>query len=159
VASGQWLVASKGVDSRGIGPRWNWWPMLPLALACAATATPYLFMHVPLIGLMLDRGFALVCHQRPERSFWIFPGSVAVCARCLGIYLGATLGLLCRGGTTVALRLLITATTLNLLDAATELVRLHGNWLGVRFGLGVALGAGAALLLSSSVQGVSNQLS
>ena len=76
---------------------WNSWMLLPLALVCAAMAAPYFLTHGFLaIGLALERGFALVCHQRPERSLWIFGAHVAVCSRCLGIYLGAAFGLLFR---------------------------------------------------------------
>ena len=32
-----------------------------------------------------------ICHQRPERSFFIHARQMPVCARCTGIYLGATL--------------------------------------------------------------------
>jgi uncharacterized membrane protein len=32
-----------------------------------------------------------ICHQRPERSFFVFGRQVAVCARCSGLYLGAGL--------------------------------------------------------------------
>ena len=32
---------------------------------------------------------ALICHQRPERSFHWEGAQLAVCARCTGIYLGA----------------------------------------------------------------------
>jgi uncharacterized membrane protein len=130
--------------------RWNWWVLVPLALTGAAMATPYLLTHSALIGLVLYRAFAFVCHQRPERSFWMFGGSVAICSRCLGIYLGAAIGLLLRTTRTIALRLLLAAVAINLLDAATELAGLHGNWLAVRFVLGLALGAGAALMISSS---------
>ena len=56
-------------------------------------ATPWLLAHSPVIGFALQRGFALVCHQQAERSFVLFGGSVAVCARCLGIYLGAAVGI------------------------------------------------------------------
>src|SRR5271165_4337432 len=133
--------------------RWNWWTLVPLALICAAIAAPYFVTHGSIaISLALERGFALVCHQRPERSFWIFGGGLAVCARCLGIYLGAATGLLFRISRTVAFRLLIAATALNLLDAASELAGLHGNWLGMRFALGFVLGASGALLISCSTQ-------
>jgi len=150
MASGQWLVASRNIESHGFCFRWSWWALFPLALAAAAMATPYLVTHRSVIGLALQCGFALVCHQRPERSFWIFGLPVAVCARCLGIYLGATLGLLLRTTRTIALHLLLAAAALNSLDAASELVGLHGNWIGVRFALGLALGASGALLISSS---------
>jgi len=35
---------------------------------------------------------SLVCHQRPERSFHIHGRQLAVCARCLGLYVSALVG-------------------------------------------------------------------
>jgi uncharacterized membrane protein len=153
------MAAAEMVWTRDGAPRFRgtWWTLLPLALACTAIATPYLLVHGSLIGLALERGFALVCHQRPERSFWVFGGTVAVCSRCLGIYLGAALGVLARTSRAVAVWMLIAVAALNLLDAGTEITGLHGNWLGVRLMLGLALGASATLLISSSIPGVSNQ--
>lgn len=134
-------------------PAWTWWMLVPLLLAGAALAVPYFLTHGFLtLGLALQRGFALVCHQRPERSFWLFGGSVAVCSRCLGIYLGAALGLLFRTSRTIALRLLIAAAALNLLDATSEWAGLHGNWLAVRFVLGLALGVTGAMLIAAAAQ-------
>ncbi len=118
----------------------EWWALVPLALVCAAMATPYLLTHGALIGVVFERGFAIVCHQRPERSLWIFGGSVAVCSRCLGIYLGAAIGLLFRMSRTIALRLLMAAAAINLLDAASELAGLHGNWLGSAICAGICAG-------------------
>jgi len=136
----------------------NSWMLVPLLLAGVALAVPYLLTHGFLtIGLALRRGFALVCHQRPERSFSLFGSGVAVCSRCLGIYLGAALGLLFRTSRTFALRLLIAAAALSLLDAGSELAGLHGNWLGVRFALGLGLGVSGAMMISSSMRPVSNQ--
>jgi uncharacterized membrane protein len=103
------------------------------------------------MAFALRRALALICHQRPERSFWLFGAPVAVCARCLGIYLGAARGLLLRTSRRIALQLLIAAVTLNILDGLTELTGLHGNWMMVRFVLGLALGASGALLISSSM--------
>lgn len=34
---------------------------------------------------------SLICHQRPERSFFLFGAQLPVCARCAGIYAGAAL--------------------------------------------------------------------
>jgi uncharacterized membrane protein len=131
---------------------WNWWILVPLAFAAAVVAAPFLLTHGFLaLGLALERGFAIVCHQRPERSFWMFGAEVAVCSRCLGIYLGSALGLLFRTSRRIALRLLIAAAALNFLDATTESVGLHGNWLTVRFVFGLLLGGTAVLLISSSV--------
>jgi uncharacterized membrane protein len=40
---------------------------------------------------------SLICHQRPERSFYIDAAQLPVCARCLGLYAGAALGVLISG--------------------------------------------------------------
>jgi uncharacterized membrane protein len=37
--------------------------------------------------------FAAVCHQAPDRSLQVGGGSMAVCARCTGLYLGGFAGL------------------------------------------------------------------
>ena len=132
--------------------RWKGCIFAPLALAIAAVGVPYFSTHGFLpIALALQRGFAVVCHQHPERSVWIFGAPVAVCARCLGIYLGAAIGLLFRTSRRLALRLLTIAAALNLLDVATEFAGLHGNWLGMRFVLGIALGASAGILISAAI--------
>lgn len=38
--------------------------------------------------------FDVICHQRAERSFHLFGEPLAVCHRCLGLYLGFPLGVL-----------------------------------------------------------------
>ena len=42
--------------------------------------------------------FSQVCHQIPDRSFHWAGAQMAVCHRCLGIYLGFWLGVLCWPG-------------------------------------------------------------
>jgi uncharacterized membrane protein len=37
---------------------------------------------------------AVICHQRPERSFHVDDRQYAVCARCTGLYLSAAFGAL-----------------------------------------------------------------
>lgn len=37
--------------------------------------------------------FSPVCHQNPERSFFLLDHQLAVCHRCFGLYLGLVLGL------------------------------------------------------------------
>jgi uncharacterized membrane protein len=133
--------------------RRNLYALLPFSLVLAVIGVPYLWQHgAPFAALVLSYAFSLVCHQHPERSFWLFGAPVAVCARCLGIYLGAAIGLLLRTSRRMATRLLIAAAAINLLDAFTELAGLHGNWLVVRFLLGVILGAAGALLITSSIE-------
>ena len=45
----------------------------------------------PVLGQAIYRGFSYVCHQIPERSFFIGEHQFAVCARCTGLYAGFTL--------------------------------------------------------------------
>ena len=42
----------------------------------------------PFWGLTIYRAFSYVCHQIPERSFFIAGHQFAVCARCTGLYAG-----------------------------------------------------------------------
>jgi uncharacterized membrane protein len=43
----------------------------------------------PVLAAAVYAAGALICHQRPERSFHWDGVQLAVCARCTGIYLGA----------------------------------------------------------------------
>jgi uncharacterized membrane protein len=138
------------IDMKPRLDRW-WLPTMPLALACAAIAPSYLTTHFLPLAYAIRQGFALVCHQRPERSFWMFGVPVAVCARCLGIYVGAAFGLAMRTSRDRALQFLITAAAINVLDVAAETGGLHGSWMIMRFTLGLGLGAAATLLISSSM--------
>jgi uncharacterized membrane protein len=124
--------------------------IVPVALASAAIAVPWLMGHAPEIGFALQRGFAQVCHQQAERSFILFGGSVAVCSRCLGIYLGATVGLLMRVSRRVAWRWLMAAAAMNVIDRLAEVGGLHGNWMLARFALGIGLGTAAAMFVSAA---------
>jgi uncharacterized membrane protein len=48
----------------------------------------------PHVALSIYRPFATVCHQMPDRSFFISGKQLAVCARCSGLYAGFFLMLL-----------------------------------------------------------------
>lgn len=143
MASGQWLVDRKGQIEK-------WYAIVPAMFAMVAVATPWLFSHSPALGFALQRGFSLVCHQQPERSFILFGGTVAVCARCLGIYFGAALGSLLRVSQHLAWRCLLATIALNLADWIAELTGLHGNWMFARFALGLALGMTGAMLVAAN---------
>lgn len=47
--------------------------------------------HYPHVALTIYRSFSSICHQLPERSFFIAGRPFAVCARCTGIYGGFAL--------------------------------------------------------------------
>lgn len=109
------------------------------------------------ISFALQRAFALVCHQQAERSFMLFGGTVAVCARCFGIYLGAAVGLIVRIPRQLAWRLFLGATAINAIDWLAEFTGLHGNWLFMRFMLGLTVGATGAMLVMASIVRVPTQ--
>jgi uncharacterized membrane protein len=48
----------------------------------------------PVLSSVVYSMGALVCHQRPERSFHIHGAQLPVCARCTGLYLAGALGAL-----------------------------------------------------------------
>ena len=48
----------------------------------------------PTVSALLYAAASLVCHQRPERSFHVSGAKLPVCARCLGLYLGASVGVI-----------------------------------------------------------------
>lgn len=50
--------------------------------------------HVPRVGAMTYLAGSLICHQQPARSFHSRSAQYPVCARCLGLYVGALAGVL-----------------------------------------------------------------
>ncbi|MGQ9801632.1 MAG: DUF2085 domain-containing protein [Candidatus Saccharicenans sp.] len=69
--------------------------MLLSALVLAGIfLAPYLHESRPAWSAFIYHLFSPVCHQRPERSFFILGQPLAVCSRCLGFYSGFFLGLL-----------------------------------------------------------------
>jgi hypothetical protein len=66
-----------------------WAALLPLA-PFAAVQPPPAHAWYPLGFALYDIG-RFICHQRPERSFFLWAVQMPVCARCTGIYVGAAL--------------------------------------------------------------------
>lgn len=72
-----------------------------LIVLTTALAVVSLIIAAPLLAaahngwsIAIYQAFGFLCHQLPERSFFIAGHKLAVCSRCCGIYLGATLTLL-----------------------------------------------------------------
>lgn len=67
-------------------------------------ASPYLVSHFDARDLLFKAGALVflagraICHQRADRSFHAWGVQLPVCARCFGIYAGATLGALLGSG-------------------------------------------------------------
>jgi len=55
---------------------------------------PYLYDKNRLLSLLIYSIYSPICHQLPERSYFIFNHKMGVCARCFGIYTGALVGML-----------------------------------------------------------------
>jgi uncharacterized membrane protein len=45
-----------------------------------------------LSAFLVRKIFSYICHQKTERSFFIWNAPLAVCARCSGIYIGLLIG-------------------------------------------------------------------
>lgn len=82
-------LRSRGTDGSGAG--WGV-PTLLLGIISLLTLAP------PLLGPESQAAamelFAPLCHQMPERSFWLMGEPLAVCHRCTGIYFGLFAGAL-----------------------------------------------------------------
>jgi len=55
---------------------------------------PYLYDKNRLLSHLIYSIYSPICHQLPERSYFIFNYKMGVCARCFGIYTGALLGMM-----------------------------------------------------------------
>ena len=113
-------------------------------------------------GAAVYLGASFLCHQIPERSFHVDGHQLPVCARCLGIYAGATL-MACLGcvawfreplGRWPAARYRWTAA----IAAVPTIVTVAAEWARVwpasnivRAIAGLSLGMGAALVVVGAV--------
>lgn len=75
---------------------WAWASAVGLGVLALVFAAPLLASgggH-ELLARSIYRGFAVACHQMPERSYHLFGHPLAVCARCVGLYAGFAAGLI-----------------------------------------------------------------
>jgi uncharacterized membrane protein len=75
-----------------VGASVTWLVALPLATF--ASSRPYPPTPVYLLSFGTYLVGSLLCHQRPERSFFLWGSQMPVCARCTGIYAGAAIAAL-----------------------------------------------------------------
>jgi uncharacterized membrane protein len=92
--------------------------------------------------------FSPTCHQAPSRCFVLWEAPLAVCARCLGIYIGFLGGILLfpwvRGFKSLALPRLRTFLGLSLPIVVDALGNILGIWSSpdwLRFALGLIWGS------------------
>lgn len=110
-------------------------PMLPTLLAAALYAAG-----------------SLICHQQPERSFYVDGAQLPVCGRCLGVYAGAAFGLALSFVPATVPHL--APRTLLIVGLVPTIVTLGLEWTGiadpgniVRGAAGVPIGLAAAFVL------------
>ena len=94
-----------------------WAAALPLATVAASGAAGTSFLSALTLGVYAVG--AVICHQRPERSFFIAAHQMPVCARCTGIYIGAAVAviLVARRGADGARRLRAEGASASLAEA------------------------------------------
>lgn len=103
-----------------------------------------------------------ICHQKPDRSFFIDGHQLPVCARCTGLYVSAAIGLLCWLGFKIARRwrpillpprtvltVLAIAAVPTILSVASNLLGLGDGTNATRAMLAIPLGATAGAVVAS----------
>lgn len=87
---------------------------------------PYLaYKNHTYVSLHIYKGFSSLCHQRPERSFFVWDHQIAVCARCTFLYIGILVGMLLypfRFGKGVSVKVVLICGAPLILDGMTQLV-------------------------------------
>lgn len=53
-------------------------------------AQPLLSKKFPTICAITKFSLSFLCHQNPQRCFWVFGNPMGLCARCTGIFFGLT---------------------------------------------------------------------
>jgi len=116
------------------------------------------FLTIPLTALTLSMLapsfgyslFSLICHQNPDRSLHL-TGALPLCSRCFGLYLGFGLAGLFTPAFSIRFsrRFLIAGIFVSLAWVGSSWIfpLLDGD--DVRLALGLAVGAGLALLIKS----------
>ncbi|HEX6729638.1 MAG TPA: DUF2085 domain-containing protein [Pyrinomonadaceae bacterium] len=104
--------------------------------------------HYDQFALTIYQAFGFLCHQLPERSFFILGNKFAVCSRCTGLYLGfvVTLALYpllksLRRTDLPARKWLIAASVPLLIDFSVTFLGVWENTHATRFLTGMLLGS------------------
>jgi len=133
-----------------------WALLLPIAAFAASRPAASSFTHMA-AAVPYAIG-AVVCHQRPARSFDLWSRQLPVCARCTGIYAGAALAVLCASAIVTKWRgAFSNARTLLIVAALPTFATLVYEWSAavpqnaVRAIAGVPLGAAVALVILAAL--------
>ena len=104
--------------------------VLFLLLAASAVLliflAPYLaYRNHAYISSSMYEGFSSLCHQRSERSFFVWDHQIAVCARCTFLYIGFLTGMLFysfRFGKGVSIKVVLIFGAPLIVDGMTQLL-------------------------------------
>jgi uncharacterized membrane protein len=132
-----------------------------VAWAASLALAPYVARLSRVGGGLLYAVGSLICHQQPERSFYVAGAQLPVCARCEGLYLGAAAGVLVwtlvgrlRTGTwprSRAVTLLTMAALPTGLTVATAVAGVGDPPNAWRFALAIPLGLAGGLIVGAVV--------
>lgn len=107
-------------------------------------------------------GFGLLCHQRPDRSYFLDGHKFGVCSRCTGIYAGFALTLLgyplirsLRTTTTPAIKWLVLAALPLLIDFSLTFFGIWENTHTSRLLTGLLLGGVAVFYVMPGISDLS----
>lgn len=100
------------------------------------------------------QAFLTLCHQMPERSFWINGQPMAVCSRCIGIYSSFFVGWIAlpfwskfRIKEKIAIKkVVLLVLLLNIFDIVGNLLGFWENTLVSRLLLGILMGSSTTLI-------------
>lgn len=105
------------------------------------------------------QAFDKLCHQDPQRSFFISGMPMAVCSRCIGIYsifagvwlLVPIAGRMIKQSRTFYKYLLIAVLIINFIDVAADNIGFWHNTLASRYLMGALIGSVIAGMLGSEL--------
>ncbi len=110
------------------------------------------------VAAIIYGAFSKICHQRPERSFFLAGHPLAVCSRCTGIYVGAFLGLITyplirslRITTAPDRKWLFVAAVPMVVDIAVDLLGIWHNTHSSRLISGLILGGAAVFYVMPGI--------
>lgn len=134
-----------------------WAVMLPVAAFAASRPRPDSTRLGDAFAFIVYDIGRLICHQRPERSFFPFGAQLPVCARCAGIYGGAALMAVVALAWAHSTRRLVMARPVLLAAAVPTVVTLLYEWTSgqtpghwVRALSGAPLGAAVAWIVCAA---------
>jgi uncharacterized membrane protein len=143
----------------------GWVIMLIAAAAAASLPHPGSILYA--FSTLVYLAGSVVCHQRPERSLHWWSAQAPVCARCVGLYVGAALGAMWAAFGSASMRSPVRSDALDRLSARTRvslalaliptLLTLVFEWSTgvmpahwIRLAAGVVLGAAAACAIAEA---------